>query len=363
MTGDFTRAPDLAFPAERLRQAIVDAAGAGQVELRRRRPARPRPGRRRHRRQPASGRLCLAEGPDPAVARGHRARDRGQRRPGRLQPPRLPLGPPRRARPRRRRGGDRRRPSPAAGGPARWTRSIAHRAEFLTAYQDEAYARRYRRAVARVREAEARRVPGRTDLAEAVARNLFKLMADQGRVRGRPPLDRRLVPAPARPRVRALGRARGPPRPAAPGRRAIPSPATCSKRRYGPWMLRAFAPAGPPEAPARHGPRPVRPHGRAPDGAPAARRVRDAARRADRPARRRQSRDGGRARPLPEQIRGFGHVKEANVAARQGTRGRASGGVPERDSRAAGGRVGSLRVCRRHPKSHRAQGASAQPVR
>ena len=27
MTGDFTRAPDLAFPGERLRQAIVDAAG------------------------------------------------------------------------------------------------------------------------------------------------------------------------------------------------------------------------------------------------------------------------------------------------------------------------------------------------
>ena len=27
MTGDFTRAPDLAFPADRLRQAIVDAAG------------------------------------------------------------------------------------------------------------------------------------------------------------------------------------------------------------------------------------------------------------------------------------------------------------------------------------------------
>ena len=27
MTGDFTRAPDLAFPADRLRQAILDAAG------------------------------------------------------------------------------------------------------------------------------------------------------------------------------------------------------------------------------------------------------------------------------------------------------------------------------------------------
>ena len=42
-------------------------------------------------------------------------------------------------------------------------------------------------------------MPGRSDLTEAVARNLFKLMAYQGRVRGRAPLDRRLVPAPARP--------------------------------------------------------------------------------------------------------------------------------------------------------------------
>jgi indolepyruvate ferredoxin oxidoreductase len=54
---------------------------------------------------------------------------------------------------------------------------IARRAEFLTAYQDEAYAARYRDRVARVRDAEARRTPGRTELAEAVARNLFKLMA------------------------------------------------------------------------------------------------------------------------------------------------------------------------------------------
>jgi indolepyruvate ferredoxin oxidoreductase len=52
---------------------------------------------------------------------------------------------------------------------------IAKRAEFLTNYQNAAYAKRYRAVVERVREAEA--VLNKTTLAEAVARNLFKLMA------------------------------------------------------------------------------------------------------------------------------------------------------------------------------------------
>jgi indolepyruvate ferredoxin oxidoreductase len=52
---------------------------------------------------------------------------------------------------------------------------IARRVEFLTAYQNAAYANRYRDFVEKVRAAE---VPlGRSTLAEAVARNLFKLMA------------------------------------------------------------------------------------------------------------------------------------------------------------------------------------------
>jgi len=48
---------------------------------------------------------------------------------------------------------------------------------FLTAYQDERYAARYRAWVDRVKVAEAERTPGKTALAEAVARYLFKLMA------------------------------------------------------------------------------------------------------------------------------------------------------------------------------------------
>jgi indolepyruvate ferredoxin oxidoreductase len=52
---------------------------------------------------------------------------------------------------------------------------IARRAEFLTAYQDEAYAAHYRTIVAKVRNAET--ALNSTALTEAVARALFKLMA------------------------------------------------------------------------------------------------------------------------------------------------------------------------------------------
>ena len=53
---------------------------------------------------------------------------------------------------------------------------IERRAEFLTAYQNAAYAARYRRMVERIRSVERDRVGG-TRLAEAVARYAFKLMA------------------------------------------------------------------------------------------------------------------------------------------------------------------------------------------
>ena len=52
---------------------------------------------------------------------------------------------------------------------------VARRVEFLTAYQNEAYADAYSRFIDKVRLAE---MPlGKTTLSEAVARNLFKLMA------------------------------------------------------------------------------------------------------------------------------------------------------------------------------------------
>ncbi|NGM37862.1 indolepyruvate ferredoxin oxidoreductase family protein [Methylobacterium sp. DB0501] len=54
---------------------------------------------------------------------------------------------------------------------------IAKRVAFLTAYQDAAYAERYAKAVAALRAREAAVVPGQSALAEAAARSLFRLMA------------------------------------------------------------------------------------------------------------------------------------------------------------------------------------------
>ncbi|MBT6275809.1 MAG: indolepyruvate ferredoxin oxidoreductase family protein [Chromatiales bacterium] len=54
---------------------------------------------------------------------------------------------------------------------------IAERTAFLTDYQDAAYAEAYSSAVMKVRSEEASRTPGKDALTEAVARNLFKLMA------------------------------------------------------------------------------------------------------------------------------------------------------------------------------------------
>jgi indolepyruvate ferredoxin oxidoreductase len=54
---------------------------------------------------------------------------------------------------------------------------VERRAVFLTEYQDAAYAARYRALVAQVEAAEKTRARGRSGFAEAVARGLFKLMA------------------------------------------------------------------------------------------------------------------------------------------------------------------------------------------
>jgi indolepyruvate ferredoxin oxidoreductase len=54
---------------------------------------------------------------------------------------------------------------------------VAKRVAHLTAYQDRAYADRYQAAVSRIQKAEMERAPGKTELTEAVARYFFKLMA------------------------------------------------------------------------------------------------------------------------------------------------------------------------------------------
>ena len=54
---------------------------------------------------------------------------------------------------------------------------IARRAEFLTFYQNAEYAKRYLDRVGTIRTAETKAKPGSTAVTEAVARNLFRLMA------------------------------------------------------------------------------------------------------------------------------------------------------------------------------------------
>jgi len=54
---------------------------------------------------------------------------------------------------------------------------VEHRAAFLKSYQNADYAQRYRNAVRTIRVAEAKLARGFSGLAEAVARNLFTLMA------------------------------------------------------------------------------------------------------------------------------------------------------------------------------------------
>jgi len=74
------------------------------------------------------------------------------------------------------------KPAPGAASDARrlsqsFDETVARRVEFLTAYQNADYAARYKALVGKVKAAEAAKAPGKTGLADAVARYLFKLMA------------------------------------------------------------------------------------------------------------------------------------------------------------------------------------------
>lgn len=60
---------------------------------------------------------------------------------------------------------------------AGWEEMMERRARFLTGYQNEAYAARYRERVKAIAGLEERVMPGKRALAEAVARYLFKLMS------------------------------------------------------------------------------------------------------------------------------------------------------------------------------------------
>ena len=310
-TGAFTRSPDLALPLDRLEAAIVDAAGSGMVSF------------------VDAGSLATRLVGDAIGANlllvgyawqkgllplGREAIERAIEvngvqvdfnRQAFLWGRRLAHDPA--AVEAVASAGERRRPKLAT-----LEEIVAHRSAFLVSYQDEALARRYRERVAKVREAEQRRVPGRSELGQAAARGLFKLMAikDEYEVArlwtdgsfqeqlGREfesweRLEVHLAPPILGERDPVTGRPR--------------------KRRFGPWMLRAM----------RLLARAKRLRGTALDPF-----ARTAERRMERELLRRyealldelaaglsvESYDRAvELARLPERVRGFGHVKEASL--------------------------------------------------
>jgi len=74
------------------------------------------------------------------------------------------------------------KPAPESASDARrlsqsFDETVARRVAFLTGYQNADYAARYKALVGKVQAAEAAKAPGKSGLADAVARYLFKLMA------------------------------------------------------------------------------------------------------------------------------------------------------------------------------------------
>jgi indolepyruvate ferredoxin oxidoreductase len=131
------------------------------------------------------------------------------------------------------------RPTQDAAPPETLPQLIERRAAFLTQYQDAAYAQHYRAVVVRVAAAEQRLAPSRADLAEAVARNLFKLMAYKDEYE----VARLYTDGAFREKLRRQfsGKVRlefnlAPPLFA----RRDPTTGQLVKRAYGPWVFQAF---------------------------------------------------------------------------------------------------------------------------
>jgi indolepyruvate ferredoxin oxidoreductase len=117
---------------------------------------------------------------------------------------------------------------------------IARRVAFLTDYQDAAYADRYAKAIGAIRDAEGRALPGRTELTEAAARALFKLMAykdeyEVARLYAAPSFAKQLKDAFDGETMRLTFHL-APPLLA----RKNPSTGLPMKITFGPWMLKAF---------------------------------------------------------------------------------------------------------------------------
>ncbi len=240
MTGDFTRQADLDFPAAALERRVVEAAGPRAWFVDASRLAVALLG------DAIAANLFMVgfayqKGLLPLSAaaieraielnRVAAAMNRGAFRWGRraaLDPAAVeaaaaPVTP----------GSDRARPA------ATLDDAIARRVAFLIDYQDEAYAERYRALVERVRRVEAGRAPGRSELTEAVARYHFKLLAykdeyEVARLYTDGDFQARIsAQFEGRPKLRIH---------LAPPLLAARDPATgeLQKRAYGPWMLTAM---------------------------------------------------------------------------------------------------------------------------
>ena len=116
---------------------------------------------------------------------------------------------------------------------------IERRVRFLTEYQDSAYGGRYRTLVQQARRAEAERTPGRSGLGEAVARGYFKLLAikdeyEVARLFASPEFEEKL-------KAQFAGDFRLKFH-LAPPILSLRDPETGhqKKRSFGPWMMKAF---------------------------------------------------------------------------------------------------------------------------
>ena len=219
--------------------------------------------------------------------------------------------------------------------------TVARRVKFLTDYQNEAYAARYKALVGKVRAAEASRASGKTGLADAVARYLFKLMAykdeyEVARLYADPSflaqVKNEVAGDELTPQV--------PPRATAartPGQRHR----TAEEDHVRAVAAPGFSCAGEVQVPARHGVRHLRLFGRAPHRAQAGRRLRGAARRDHGEPDAGQSSHRGRPRRHPGKNPRLRPRQGTPSGGREGRRGGAARAVPRQpDAGAEGGGVG-----------------------
>ena len=174
-TAAFVKNADWQFPGGNCEAAVRASVGDATRRRVRRRAGGGADDRRLDLHQSAAARLRLAAGPHSAQPRGADAGDRTQRRAGRQQQGGVRMGPALRARPDGGAGLFKAQQVIQFVKKPSLDELVATRVEFLTGYQDAAYAARYKAFVDKVRTAEA--PLSSTRLGEAVARYLFKLMA------------------------------------------------------------------------------------------------------------------------------------------------------------------------------------------